>query len=357
MSFLNSVLSSIGSKGELDVPTPAAAPPIPASKPSSANLSVTTGRIQSHTSPSNDGGSLSNKRKAEDELQGRSAKTTKGGVVDKQVSRPTPPADARSAKAIPPNKLDKPSNSKAKMPYRGTSKAGTPSTTATVPPSSSSTPAVDTTKAPKKGSYAEIMARAKAAQSKPSSVGVISHKPKDKGYKKQLKLQKKALRNKKLGIKDNGRPGSSGSLSSSPAPGSANSKKVSRPVDEGNVEPKRKSMPQPTYKGTMKAGSAAAQKPMSRDRDGYASRQRSNEYAATDDSDLDDAEEDDYDSEGSDDMEAGFSDVEQEESAAAKAARKEDEEEAKLEAKLKSEKEERKRKLEAMARKAKPQRY
>ena len=74
---------------------------------------------------------------------------------------------------------------------------------------------------------------------------------------------------------------------------------------------------------------------------------------------MDDIEEDEYGSEGedSDDMEAGFSDVEQEESAAARAARKEDEEEAKLEAKLKTEKEERKKRLAEMARRAKPQRY
>ena len=73
---------------------------------------------------------------------------------------------------------------------------------------------------------------------------------------------------------------------------------------------------------------------------------------------MDDIEEDEYGSEGeSDDMEAGFSDVEQEESVAARAARKEDEEEAKLEAKLKTEKEERKKRLAEMARKAKPQRY
>ena len=214
----------------------------------------------------------------------------------------------------------------------------------------------DVSKAPKKGSYAEIMARAKASQSKPPAIGVISHKPKDKiamSHKKELKLKKKALKDRKLGIKEDERPVSSGRSSSSPAAVSADKAKQPQPGYKGTAKPK----PQPQYKGTMKPGMTTVPKPTSRDRDVHASKGRYNEYAATDEEDLDDIEEDDYGSDESEDMEAGFSDVEQEETVAAKVARKEDEEEARLEAKLKSEKEERKKKLEAMAKKAKPQRY
>ena len=199
------------------------------------------------------------------------------------------------------------------------------------------------------------MARAKVTQSKAPVVGVISHKPKEQmamSYKKELKMKKKAIKNKKLGIKDRDGPSSSGSMSSSPVPGAPDRKKVPQPAYKGTAKPR----PQPTYKGTMKPASTT-QKATSRGGDGKNSRPRYDEYAATDEDDLDDVGEDDYGSDESDDMEAGFSDVEQEESVAARAARKEDEEEAKLEAKLKSEKEERKKRLAEMAKKAKPQRY
>lgn len=253
-----------------------------------------------------------------------------------------------------PSKSTLPTPSNIAMPYRGTSKPSP----ATNGPQTSTTLAIDTSKAPKKGSYAEIMARAKATQSKSPAVGVISHKPKEKmSYKKELKLKKKALKNKKLGIKEEARPSSSGSMSSSPAPVNSDAKKGQQPRYKGTAKPKPKPKPQPSYKGTMKSATSGDQNPISRDRASQASKIRYDEYAATDEDDLDDIEEDDDGSEESDDMEAGFSDVEQEESTAAKAARKEDEEEAKLEARLKNEKEERKRRLEAMAKKAKPQRY
>ena len=201
------------------------------------------------------------------------------------------------------------------------------------------------------------MARAKASQSKAPAVGVISHKPRDKitiSHKKELKMKKNAIKNRKLGIKTGGsRPGSSGSLSSSPAPMSSDVRKAPQPVYKGTA----KAHVKPTYQGTMKAGSTAASKPTTRDRDGQISRNRYNEYAATDEDDLDDIEEDEYGSDESEDMEAGFSDVEEEESVAIKAAKKEDENEARLEARLKNEKEERKKRLELMAKKAKPQRY
>ncbi|KAL9626374.1 MAG: hypothetical protein Q9164_007889 [Protoblastenia rupestris] len=203
------------------------------------------------------------------------------------------------------------------------------------------------------------MARAQAAgtQAVPS-VGAISHKPKDKtemSYKKELKLKKRALRDKKLGIvRDASRPSSSDGKTTSPAPGKAvNGKKPPQPSYTGTAKPKPP-RPQPSYKGTMNP-SAAPKKP-------DKPKRSTNEYAATDD-ELDDEDEEDegdgygYSDEESDDMEAGFSDVEQEETAAARAAKKDDEEEARIEAKLKSDKEERRRRLEAMAKKAKPQRY
>ena len=307
-------------------------------------------RSQGETSiPSaNTDGSQSNKRKAEDSLSGRDGKIKRNGSASEQISRTTPSTSSLARLSKPPMSV---SSSSAVMPYRGTSRSDPDSATPT-------TPTADALKAPKKGSYAEIMARAKANQSKPP-VGTISHKPKDQiapSYKKELKLMKKAIKDKKLGFKNSSRPGSSGSLSSSPAPGPVANKKVAASAYGGTAKPKPQ-RPQPTYKGTMKPASSNVKPATASDRDYSHRKPRYDEYAATDEDDLDDIEEDEYGSDGSDDMEAGFTDVEQEETLATKAARKEDEEEARLEAKLKRDKEERRKKLEQLAKKAKPQRY
>ena len=368
--FLNSVLSSIGGNG-----APISTPPAPAAKSQRADTGSHSNQAQNGARIA--GGTIpqSNKRKAEDALARPESKNLKNDVVDRQTSRAVPSTDPRLSKpvhspatlpskstaTIGPNS-SRSSNSastvisKSNIPYRGTSRPN-PVTAALPAPTNLAIPtatASEAAKAPKKGSYAEIMARANATQSKAPVIGVISHKPKDQmpiSYKKELKMKKKALKNKKLGIKTSDRPSSSGSMSSSPAPGTFDAKKHPEPTYKGTAKPPK---PQPTYKGTMAPTSTAVPKPTKV----KPSKSRYDEYAATDEDDLDDIEEDEYGSEeGSDDMEAGFSDVEQEESAAARAARKEDEEEAKLEAKLKTEKEERKKRLAEMARRAKPQRY
>ena len=217
---------------------------------------------------------------------------------------------------------------------------------------------VPSKKEPKKGSYAEIMARAKASQAKPQAVGTISHKPKGKGaltYKQELKLQKQAKRDRRLGLvrdKDGSRPSSA---DDAPKPGKLGKKGI-KPDSTMSV---KKPKPQPAYKGTMNPASVTAR---AKEKAAAQTARRGNEYAGTDDDldDEDDMQEDDdygYDEDESDDMEAGFLDVEEEETAATLAARKEDEEEAKLEAKLKRDKEERKRRMEELAKRAKPQRY
>ena len=370
IQFLNSVLSSIGGNG-----TPISTTPAPPAKSQSADTGSHNNQAQNTARTTASGIPQNNKRKAEEVLARPESKNLKNGVVDGQNSRAAPPTDPRLSKsassgatlpskstaAIGPNssKLSSSASTltpKPNIPYRGTSKPNSVSAAAPAPENVATPTATvkEAAKAPKKGSYAEIMARANATQSKAPVVGVISHKPKDQmpiSYKKELKMKKKALKNKKLGIKTTDRPSSSGSMSSSPAPGTTNAKKRPEPTYKGTAKPPR---PQPTYKGTMAPTSTAVPKPTRV----KPSKSRYDEYAATDEDDLDDIEEDEYGSdEESDDMEAGFSDVEQEESAAARAARKEDEEEAKLEAKLKNEKEERKKRLAEMARKAKPQRY
>ena len=299
------------------------------------------------------------KRKAEDGLAGRDSKTMRNSVSSGQVPRAIRPIIPPERPSRPAVSVSSASSISAAMPYHGTSRPDPASTTPI-------TPTGDASKAPKKGSYAEIMARAKANQSKPP-VGTISHKPKEQiapSYKKELKLKEKATKNKKLGIKDNSRPGSSGSLSSSsPAPRSIVNKKIAAAAYKSTAKPKPQ-LPHPTYKGTMKSASSTTKTPDARPRDAHPRKPRYDDYAATDEDELDDIEEDgeeeedDYGSDASDDMEAGFTDVEQEETVAEKAARKEDEEQLRLEAKLKKEKTEAKKKmLEQLAKKAKPQRY
>lgn len=353
MQFLNSVLGSIGGNGSQPL-----TPPVQLPRPKNVDAVQDGRRTQDKRLAPTGATPQSNKRKAKDGLSGPNDKIVKSSNSAVSNLRAPNSADLRSRKPDPALDSASRSPSKVAVPYRGTSEPKLDSTSAITTSPAATAPPGDAAKAPKKGSYAEIMARAKATQSKPPAVGVISHKAKDKiaiSHKKELKMTKRALRDKKLGIKDDSRPGSAGSLSSSPAPGLSKPAKVPKPQPayKGTAKPK----PQPSYKGTMKSEDTVPRKPAYNERDKQASKGRYDEYAATDEDDLDDVEEDEYGSDESDDMEAGFSDVEQEESLAAKAAREEDEKEARLEAQLKKEKEDRRKRLEAMAKKAKPPKY
>ena len=286
------------------------------------------------------------KRKAE-ESSGPSAKSIKTNSFNRAATAPNAssplfsPGEKRQAHGAPEPQ---------RMPYRGTSNL-----TSSAP---SLEPAGDAPKPPKKGSYKEIMARAKAAAAvqPKAAIGSISHKPRSKlemSFKQEQKMKKKALRDKKIGgAKGENRPSSSDGRGSGDVAGKPVKKKAPQPTYTGTAKPR----PQPSYKGTM--GTAPSVKKVGAK---TPPKRNTNEYAATDDElESDDAGEDDghgYSEEDSDDMEAGFSDVEQEESQALRSARKEDEEEARLEAQLKKEKEDRKKRLELMAKKAKPPRY
>ncbi len=251
-----------------------------------------------------------------------------------------------------------PTSSKQAAPYSGTSAASSVS-------ARPATPAAEIPKpAPKKGSYAEIMARAKAAQTTSPAVGVIKHKPKEKlSEKKELLLAKKGLSAKgKVVSNPRQRGQSSQSKSASPALGLPSSKKLSekkvaQPVYKGTAKPA------PAYRGTMKAvPSTASSRKTPSSAGPSASKSRHNRYAASsdddiiDDEEIDEEDEEDY-PESESDMEAGFSDVEEEEQMAVKAAKKEDDEQARIEDEHKKEKEERRRMLQRMANNAKKRSY
>ncbi|KAL8860080.1 MAG: hypothetical protein Q9178_003344 [Gyalolechia marmorata] len=355
MSFLNSVLSTIGGgdKQSQYVPeTPSL--PEPNLQRVGTNVVSKPRNIPVQPSPS-----TGQKRKAEDSLPAPKAKVSRDDQGQRQGN------DIGLSAEVPAKKqVDGPSTSTSKsaltVPYRGTSRISptspSPDTPTTVPAKSGP---------PKKGSYAEIMARA-AANNKPQ-VGVIKHKPKDKiSAKKEIMMRKKGIHpDGKPGVKDarNGKSDSSSpvrSAANSKSPSLAGKKPLPQPSYKGTATPK----PQPTYKGTMnmKAGSSIANTARRKDSKNDRSRsnsinppRRSKEYESEEEEDEIDEEENGYSD--SDDMEAGFTDVEEEETAATKAARKEDEEQLRIENQLKKEKEERRKRLVAMAAKAPKPKY
>ena len=305
--------------------------------------------------PSANSVSSNNKRKADSDLTKANCKVSKD-------SKASCPSNGLAASDKPrlianPRSPTIPTPSKKTVPYRGTIAAIPASATPTAP-------AGDIPKAaPKKGSYAEIMARAKMAQTASPAVGVIKHKPKEKiSEKKELLLAKKGLSTKgKCRPKPVQRGTSPASKSSSPAPGvpslkKSSDKKVTQPAYKGTAKPA------PAYRGTMKPVSetASGRKPSLSTRP-PATKSQHNRHAASSDDDIIDDDEIEEDEEpypdSESDMEAGFSDVEEEEQKAVKAAKKEDEEEARIEAQHKSEKEKRRKMLEQMAKNAKKRNY
>ncbi|KAI1456863.1 hypothetical protein F4805DRAFT_430299 [Annulohypoxylon moriforme] len=241
----------------------------------------------------------------------------------------------------------------------------------------------DPSKPPKKGSFAEIMERAKKAQAKivPGKVGVIQHKSIEKD--RALKQEAKSSMVKKA----NGKPYAGSARPTTAARGAT--KAGSAPADGrnggakhvgggtkarlgsvgGEVEKKFKKAAAATtgYTGTARPRPGAASGKSSSGKGPSSSYKaggilapprtsRRDKYEEEYDDDMDDFieyddDEDpdprhyDYASDGSSDMEAGLSDIDVEERRAELLAREEDKREQALEEKLKREKEERRRRL------------
>lgn len=219
-------------------------------------------------------------------------------------------------------------------------KAATPNTPKSAPAVSSSVPA--------KRGFAAAMERGKNAleAAKATAPTGITHKPAEKMSKKErlrameeAKAQRKSSKSGKEGL-------ASRSHSSSPVPAKASTQKKGQ---ELSYKGTMKKAAQPlSYKGTMRAASAGGPAREKEKKKGLA-QDKYGGYASW--SDLDDAEdeEEDYDSEGSSDMEGGFDDVEREETTALKAARKEDMEALEEEEAHRREKLARKRRLEELS--------
>ena len=290
--------------------------------------------------------SLSNgKRKAERELHGPNDKMRKQSTCNK--------ANPSISVAAKPTTNGQPTaavnNEQLNVPYRGTSR-----------PSPATTLAMENKPAPKKGSFAEIMARQKAAT---TPIGVITHKPKEKvSSKKELELQKQAMRAKKSGT--GGMPRSAPTSNrNSPAPQKKSFKSPSKTATpksvtyQGTAKPK----PQPAYKGTMKPLPSCTSKQKSISTESDVNRRRSisdlrrrSSHSEEEEADgSGDEEEGSYISEEDySDMEAGFEDVEEEDEKAGRIAKKEDEYEKMMLDELARQKEAKKKRLAAMAEKA-----
>lgn len=205
-------------------------------------------------------------------------------------------------------------------------------------------------KPPPKGSFADLMAKAKAVQKEAPKIGVLKHQaalPKEKISKseKKRRMEEAAAKDKeaaRLGKKSSLGAGSA-AAKSAVKPGTEPSTKrreAEEPGYKGTSRP-----PQPVYKGT------AGRAPRQGGRDRHRAPRR-DEYLGTDEEDEGDYynDYDDYYSDESSDMEAGVNDMEREEYLALRAAEKEDAEDMRLEAEAKKAKLERKQKLTALAR-------
>lgn len=306
----------------------------------------------------------------------RPADRPQGRTSDKQSLKPQPALDRR-----PPNEKSGAASFRAggvgagSKPLPSRPLANRPSPTDSGPP--------------KKRSYAEIMARAKANSEQRESLGKIQHKTVERSMtmkeRKEIKTEeakraRTAARRAAAGGTSRpvatGKPMGNGSKSpgmrSSPAVSGTPSTKKTAPVEEKKV--KKAALATTGYTGTARPrpGASTSAKPgaagrpsseaQSRDRSRYGgvlstSRRRHEEDEDLDDFIVDDEEEeeepgygqgrqyryDSYDDES--DMEAGISDIEDEEQQADRYARREDLEQEALEKRLKREKEERKRKF------------
>lgn len=208
------------------------------------------------------------------------------------------------------------------------------------------------TKVPLPGSYAALMAEAKAAQEQKakSEVGLIKHQATSKVRLSKSEKRKREDEEKTMKTK----------LGKQPQHNNKVQKRARLDVSkrpESSYKGTAKPAPQmSSYKGT--AGLPSQHRPSSADARRNAGKKstRYDEYLGTDEEDEGEGTEvaemdDGYGSDASSDMEADAFDVEEEESRALREARADDAKEMALENKLKREKEERRRRLEALAKK------
>jgi protein SPT2 len=238
-------------------------------------------------------------------------------------------------------------------------KTSTATPTTPVAPSPAAAP-------PKKGSYAEILARGKAAaQVVKPNIGTIKHKPTEKlSRRERLALQEVTKKGKSKSapirdkkpedrIKAGERSRTGSSEPTSRKPGEPPKEKRKPLVLDYQGTMRRPASAEPPYRGTMNlARPNQPRKPSANDIRGRGNApgsrdQKEPRYASYSDDEPD--EEDDYASDASSDMEADAFEVDREEELALRAARAEDAKAAAEEAEHRRKKDERKKMLAKMA--------
>ncbi|KUJ11129.1 uncharacterized protein LY89DRAFT_689056 [Mollisia scopiformis] len=296
------------------------------------------------------------KRKADDQLRRPVNKVQRTEPTTTILSKPVP-NNARSLSVEGPLSKIKLGSSAQKPTASATFKNGRPT-----PPLANDAPKAP----PKKGSFAEIMARGKAAQSTLGQVGKIQHKKIEKMPSKREREEMKA--HKSSNIAKNMAPGSK--FNKAPLPnardgrnGAKESGKKAPPEPEKKI--KKAATATTGYAGTARpkpggakgpARSSASASSSRYDRGSDRGRYRddrhgsSARYAYVSEEEEDEEEEErEYDSDVSSDMEAAAFEVDEEEQLASRIARREDAEALAEENRLKREKEEKRRRLAAMA--------
>lgn len=291
------------------------------------------------------------KRKAESELPRE----------DGKLSRTT---DALSLSSRPTTQMKKSSSALASQHVSAStakySASPNPITSAGNGVNASVNPSFTTAKPPKKGSYAEIMARGKAAQSTLGQIGKIQHKPIEKAPSRRERQE--GARSQARGVTNgNGRPTGQTPLRNGHSVAREHSgksaSKVSSDKDLSEKRVKKAAIATTGYTGTARPHSSAnrsSSKPPSHS--GYGSGADKNRrspglprrYTYASEAEDDEIDEEDYYSEASSDMEAATFEVDEEEERAARIARREDAEALKEENRLKREKEEKRKRLAAM---------
>ncbi|KAF4453439.1 spt2 chromatin protein [Fusarium austroafricanum] len=317
-------------------------------------------------------------------------RTTQSPTTSSRPNPPSRPADRPTPSQRPLNSTNggsKPSllSSKPMNGAHRVSKPAAPSRPSPGPSSASSAP-------PKKGSFAEILARAQKAQQSMGQVGKIQHKKVEGGTMKKVKDDPPAKVDPRGGKTLKGRPTPAASgYTGTAKPGQRNGTAVfgrdprngkalpppkaergrvtgakapggrGAPPEEEPKKVKKAAMATTGYTGTARprpGGDVSKKKDaprggalLSAPRAPRPSRSKSryDDYDEDMDDFIDyDDEEDvgpryDYASDGSSDMEAGMDDIDDEERQAERLAKLEDRKEEQLEKKLKAEKEARKR--------------
>ena len=236
-------------------------------------------------------------------------------------------------------------------------------------------PAIPTpTGPPKKGSYREIMERAKSAQASAGQIGKIQHKRIEKLPSKREREEMRSKKGQRIqagmepGSKFQKAGGQEGQRKENrDGKGAVVAVKGGKPVEVPVKKIRKAALATTGYTGTARPKTVAAAKgsASASSRNGHGHGHNGarrpepgrNRYAYADEEDEEDDrnsygmsdEERGYDSEGSSDMEAAAFEVDEEEEKATRIARREDVKAAEEEARLKREKEEKKRRLMAMA--------